>query len=372
MADESSRVLVVDDEPFFREAICDALRGAAIECASAESSRDAFELALRPEIGAVVLDVGSSGSGGLELLRRLVAERPALRVIVLSAQVDQDLVLEALRVGACDYLAKPLHDEELVLSVRRALLSSALHTNWESLCARLAALEDRLAELSSAAAPDEAGASLADRAARAVADVLGVTRASLMLLDGESRLLRVAGATGCDVEPAAMDAVEVGSGVAGAVFAEGRALAVDDVRAQQRFATRSSDGRYRSSAFAVAPIPRDGKPIGVVCATERGDGGAFGSADLSLLRILALQVGSLLARAEGGSLASAADTSARGGEGSAAAAAPIARDVAESAIAVDPAARDAAASQVAADPAARDAQDAELARAICDAVTSEL
>jgi GAF domain-containing protein len=168
-----------------------------------------------------------------------------------------------------------------------------------------------------------------------------------------------------------MDAVEVGSGVAGAVFAEGRALAVDDVRAQPRFSTRGSDGRYRSRAFAVAPIPRDGKPIGVVCATERGDGGAFGSADLSLLRILALQVGSLLARAEGGSLASAADVSARDAQSSAATTAP-ARDATQSGIAAEPAARDAAASGIAADPAVRDAQDVELARAICDAVTSEL
>ena len=126
MAEESTRVLVVDDERFFREAICDALRDASIDTITTEREGDAFELAMRPEVGAVILDIGMPGMGGLELLRRLGAERPGLRVIVLSTQVDHDRVLEALRLGACDYLAKPLHNEELVLAVRRALLGSGM------------------------------------------------------------------------------------------------------------------------------------------------------------------------------------------------------------------------------------------------------
>ncbi len=358
MAEESSRVLVVDDERFYREAICDALRGASIECITAEREEEAFELAIRPEIGVVVLDISFGGTVGLDLLRRLVAEKPALRVIALSAEMDHDLVLESLRVGACDYLAKPLHDEELVLAVRRAALASAMHSNWESLCSRLAALDSRLADLVGESVPDDTGSSLADRAARAVAEVLGVSRASLMLLDGDSRLLRVAGATGCDVEPAAMDAVEIGTGVAGSVFEEGTALAVSDGGAQARFGARAVDGRYRSSAFAVAPIRGGGKPIGVVCATERGDGGPFGSEDLSLLRILALQIGPLIAQSNSQVAAQAAEALE--------AAEDFDRVGREPAIAEHPHSVDRQLTD------AGSAEDAELARAICDAVASEI
>ncbi|MFV1978209.1 MAG: response regulator, partial [Myxococcota bacterium] len=213
MAEESTRVLVVDGERFFREAICDALRDASIDCVTAEREEDAFELGRRPEVGVVILDIGTPGAGGLDLLRRLGAERPGLRVIVLSAQAHHDRVLDALRLGACDYLAKPLHNEELVLAVRRALLSSGMHASWESLCSRLVVLETQLTELASESNASESESSLADRMALAAADVLGVSRASLMLLEGDSGLLRVAGATGCDVEPAEMDPVEIGSGV---------------------------------------------------------------------------------------------------------------------------------------------------------------
>jgi len=196
MAEESTRVLVVDDERFIREAICDALREASIDAITADREQEAFDLAMRPEIGAAIVDISSPGIGGLDLLRRLGAERPGLRVIVLSTEVDHDRVLEALRLGACDYLAKPLHNEELVLAVRRALLASGMQMSWESLCARLGALEAQLAELETEAGADESGSTLADRLALAVADVLGVSRASLMLLEGDSGLLRVAGANG--------------------------------------------------------------------------------------------------------------------------------------------------------------------------------
>ena len=143
MVAETSRVLVVDDERFFREATCDALTEASIDCVTAEGCEEALELARRSDVGVVVLDVGLPGIGGIELLRRLEAERPALRVIILAAHTDQDLVVEALRLGACDYLAKPLHDEELVLAVRRALQGFGLQIRWEALHSRLGALEDQ-------------------------------------------------------------------------------------------------------------------------------------------------------------------------------------------------------------------------------------
>ena len=352
MAGESSRVLVVDDERFFREAICDALRDASVDCITAEREEDAFALARRPEVGVVVLDVGAPEAGGLDLLRRLIAERPALRVIAVSAQVHHDRVLEALRLGACDYLAKPLHNEELVLAVRRALLTSGMHADWESLCSRLVALETQLAELASNSEDSESESSLADRMALAAADVLGVSRASLMLLEGDSGQLRVAGATGCDIEPAEMDPVEIGSGVAGWVLEEGRALAVSDVGAHEHFAGRVVDGRYRSGAFAVAPVKGGGRPIGVLCATERGDGGAFGSEDLSLLQILASQIGPLIARLRNrGATARAADPN---------------RGESESRIAADPEPSVASAADAGA------SEDAELARAICDVLTAEV
>ena len=98
MAEPKFRVLVVDDERFFREAIRDALVDAGLECEAVTNDEEALVAARDPLVAVVVLDVGLGEAGGIEVLRRLLAERPAVRVIVLSAHNDHELVIEAQRL----------------------------------------------------------------------------------------------------------------------------------------------------------------------------------------------------------------------------------------------------------------------------------
>jgi DNA-binding NtrC family response regulator len=121
MAEKTSSVLVVDDERFFREAIQEALASAGIACETADSGEAALAAVDESDFGVVVLDMGLPETSGVAVLKRLREQDPALRVIILAGHSEQAAVLEALRLEACDYLAKPLHDEELVLAVRRAL-----------------------------------------------------------------------------------------------------------------------------------------------------------------------------------------------------------------------------------------------------------
>ncbi len=345
MGEGANRVLVVDDERFFREAICDALGAESIECLTAERAETALQLAKRQEVGVVVLDIGLPEEGGLELLRQLEVERPELRVIVISSQGDEDRVLEALRLGACDYLAKPLHDEELVLAVRRALTGYEVQSSWESLRSRLVTLEGRLAELASVRS--ESDEQLANRAAQAVADVLGASKASLMLLDSGDRELRVIGVAGRELAPAEMDPVAVGMGVAGVALQGGESLLVSDVRSDERFSEAVVEGRYSSPSFAISPFSADGRFLGVLCATDRLRSGPFHQEDLSLLRVLALHVGPLF-----GEAASSAQRE------------PLAGEAANAVQAGSAAEADREGSD--------DIDDAELARAICDVLTSEI
>lgn len=352
VADTTVRVLVAVEERFFREAICNALTGASISCATADGEEEALELARQPGVGVVIADIGAPGIGGVGLLRKLEAQRPGLRVIVLATHTDQDLVVEALRLGACDYLAKPLHDEELTLAVRRALQSFGMQASWESLRSRLIALDTRLADLTLAREADGSDSELADRAAKAVAEVLGASRTSLMLLDSDSGELRVVGATGGGLEPSQMDPVKVGRDVAGMVLSSGEPLVVSDVAADARFADRIAEGRYSSGSFAVAPLYGGGRCLGVLCATDRRDGSSFGSEDVSLLRILALQIGSLIQPSRSGNSIGGAEARKSG--------------------ALEPTADEAEAPIGATAAAVGDADDVELARSICDTLTTEI
>jgi DNA-binding response OmpR family regulator len=294
MAETTPRVLVVDDERFFREAIREALAEAGIECETLDSGAAGLAAARDPQVGVVVLDMTLPDMSGIDVLRRLHSERPAQRVIVLSSHTDQDLVLEALRLDASDYLAKPLHDEELVLAVRRALAGFDAESSWQRLRERLRRLETQMLVLAARLEGPEEEPSQADLeafaalSAEAVADVLGAGKTSLMLFDEEASELRVAAATGAPLEVSQMDPVALGRGVAGVALSLGEAVIVDDVYTDDRFAGRTVRERYQSASLAVAPLHSGPRPLGVLCATDRLGAEPFGSDDLALLKILAI------------------------------------------------------------------------------------
>jgi DNA-binding response OmpR family regulator len=297
MAEPKLRVLVVDDERFFREAIRDALVDAGLQCEAVTSDEEALVAARDPLVAVVVLDVGLGEAGGIELLRRLRAERPAVRVIVLSAHTDHELVLEALRLEASDYLAKPLHDEELVLSVRRALAGYDVESSWRRLRERLRGLEAGLSELVTAAGSGELDPdAFCAVVAEAMAKLLGAGKTSVMLLDEGANELRVAAATGSDLSADEMDAVALGEGVAGVALSLGEALLVDDVYSDARFSERVVRDGYESNSLAVAPLRGEGRALGVLCATDGLGSPPFGDDELALLRILAIPVADFLLR----------------------------------------------------------------------------
>jgi signal transduction protein with GAF and PtsI domain len=247
-------------------------------------------------------------------------------------------VLEALRLGAADYLAKPLHEEELVLAVRRALEGHRVAARWERLRGRLDALGSELAELQGAVRgvpQGERPARACEQAARAAASLLQAARSSVMLLDPGARVLRVSAAVGGKVPSAEMDAVRVGEGVAGGAFARGEAVVVADAASDARVPRAAPEGRYASGSFVVTPIGEGEERLGVLCATDRAGAGPFAEEDAALLRILALELAALLR--------DAAPAPGTRGDGAAAAAEP-----------------------------GEAGSDGELARAICAAATSEV
>jgi CheY-like chemotaxis protein len=295
-----ARILVVDDERFFREAIRDALAPAGFAVELAATGQEALDKLADPGLGVVVLDLQLPDLHGLEVFRRATRLRPELRVVILSAHTEQQHVLEALRLGACDYLAKPLHEEELVLAVRRAQASFALEAGWNGLRERVGRLDTAISELWERAGgpvPQEPDA-LRELVVRTVSDVLGAGRTSLLLLDDGPGELRVAAAHGRGLPADALDPVRVGEGVAGIALARAQPILVSDVGADARFPDRADERGYSSGSFAVAPLVSGSHAIGVLCATDRL-GGPMDADDLAMLRILAQQAARLLDRPAG-------------------------------------------------------------------------
>ncbi len=112
------RVLVVEDEEQLAEAVARGLRLHAIAVDVAYDGQEALELAAYVDYDVVVLDRDLPKVHGDEVARRLVAQRSASRIIMLTAAGDVDDKVEGLELGADDYLAKPFVFMELVARVR--------------------------------------------------------------------------------------------------------------------------------------------------------------------------------------------------------------------------------------------------------------
>ncbi len=237
MSSELPKVLVVDDERFFREAITEILSQAEIDSETAQDGREALQKIEDMRFGVVVLDIEMPGMDGIEVLRLLREIRPSVRVIILSSHTEQEKVLKALRAGAADYLAKPIHDEELVLAVNRAIENYGVIEGSSRLRTRLRALESRIAALAGLAGMlggEDALKGIGNSAAEAVAEVLGAAKTSLLLIDDEGDELRVLAAVGRDLSPTDFDPVRVGDPVAGKVYVSGEPLLAHDVRDDAR------------------------------------------------------------------------------------------------------------------------------------------
>ena len=126
------RVLVVDDDLTVAEVVLGYLRRDGFEAAHAADGLAALAIAAAAPPDLVVLDLMLPGIDGLEVCRRLRAERPDLPVVMLTARGEEEDRIAGLEVGADDYVVKPFSPRELALRVRSVLRRTEQRTAPDS------------------------------------------------------------------------------------------------------------------------------------------------------------------------------------------------------------------------------------------------
>jgi len=117
-----ARILVADDEPGLRSFLTEVLTGDGHQVTAAKDGLEAAALADKQQFALVVTDLKMPGLDGLGLLRKLKAEQPEVEVVLLTAHGDVATAVEAMRLGAFDFIQKPLADpDQLSLLCTRAL-----------------------------------------------------------------------------------------------------------------------------------------------------------------------------------------------------------------------------------------------------------
>jgi diguanylate cyclase (GGDEF)-like protein len=137
------RVLVVDDDRLIREMSRDALAPHGFRVSLAASGDEALSLlASEGPFDVVLTDLSMRGIDGLQLLEHVKRGYPRCDVIIVTAYASLESALEAMRLGAADYLRKPVRPPEILYCVQRVLLRRGMEAENDALRASLQAFED--------------------------------------------------------------------------------------------------------------------------------------------------------------------------------------------------------------------------------------
>ncbi len=121
------RILIVDDEKEFTEALAERLKMREFDVTTAFSGEEAVEKTRAYNYDVVILDVAMPGMDGTETLSEIKRLKPLTEVIMLTGHATVESAIEGMKLGAFDYLKKPCETTELVEKLSKAYAKKTEH-----------------------------------------------------------------------------------------------------------------------------------------------------------------------------------------------------------------------------------------------------
>ncbi|MHC4456754.1 MAG: sigma-54-dependent transcriptional regulator [Planctomycetota bacterium] len=116
-----NEILLADDEVTFRETLTKFLQEEEIEVTAVVNGTDAINAIMKQPYAVAILDIQMPGADGIKVLREIMRIRPDTRVIIITAYGTVEMAVEAIKLGACDYVMKPVMFEDILIKVRHHL-----------------------------------------------------------------------------------------------------------------------------------------------------------------------------------------------------------------------------------------------------------
>ncbi|MBI5409249.1 MAG: sigma-54-dependent Fis family transcriptional regulator [Nitrospirae bacterium] len=121
------RILVIDDEASIRELLKDFLLAKGFEIATAEDGETGLNLLKEEKFDLLLLDLMMPGMNGMDILRNIASEKMDITSIMITAYASIQTAVEAMKLGAFDYITKPFNLEDMHFAIKRALDVTRLH-----------------------------------------------------------------------------------------------------------------------------------------------------------------------------------------------------------------------------------------------------
>ncbi len=116
----SEKVLLVDDEKEFLEIMSERMKARDMEVTTATSAQQALEIIEKESFDAIILDFQMPGMDGMEALKAIKAKKPEAQIILLTGYATVEKSVEAMKIGATDFVEKPADLEVLAEKIKNA------------------------------------------------------------------------------------------------------------------------------------------------------------------------------------------------------------------------------------------------------------
>jgi signal transduction histidine kinase len=270
------KILIIDDDPKMRELLSECLAPLGYDVTQANSGQQALELIKAEPFNVVLLDLMLPDIEGMRVFRNIREQRPETEVIVLTGYASLESAVDALRIGAYDYVTKPFDASVIQSTARRAAEKHRFRL-------RLTAL-NRATQAMIATLDPEQVLRLAMSEARMMLDAEAT---AIFLLDPASDELRLAASAGATAAPPIGTRAPADAGIIGRVVQNAQPITIGDIQndprcsGDQACALAGPDTR----SLLVVPLTYRGTIIGAIAAVNK-TGGSFDAHDQELLNTL--------------------------------------------------------------------------------------
>ncbi len=278
------KILVVDDEEVIRELLIRTLESKGFNVETVENGLIALEKIKTNVFDVLITDLKMPKINGIDVLKEIKKSNPFTEVIIITGYPTIEAAVEAMRIGAADFISKPFDLETIHSIIKRILEKQKVGINY----LKLSELEALLNIYNALIVTNDLEYML-ESVLDAALEITKSKRGSILLLEKETQELRIKAARGLSQEIIDTTRIKIGEGLSGKVAQEGVLLSTDDIERDTTAKIQSGLSRYESEPFVSIPIKRHSQKdvLGVINLTNRISKEKFTARELVLLTVVA-------------------------------------------------------------------------------------
>ncbi len=284
----SPKILIVDDEEIVCQLLVRALSERDYVVEFVDSSRAAIEKIKRDNFNLLITDLKMPVASGIEMLKEIKEFNPYIEVIIVTGYPTIELAVEAIKIGAFDFVCKPFDLQEIQLTVERCLEKQKFSINYFQL-SELTALFVMSKTMTAYTDFD----ALLGQVLSYSLEVVSAKGGSLFLLDEEKKELSLKAARGLNEEALRNSRIKLGEGIIGRVAQGGNSVLFTNME-DYPGPEADTESRYATKSFLYIPLVSksvypQGNVLGVINIREKISGENFTERDKTLLSVLSGQ-----------------------------------------------------------------------------------